>query len=101
MDRKALSAHLTGCEPDKFMAYADLGDQGTVVVGPDGKKFRYSNEQLAAAEAKLKPKSKPRKTAKRKPAAKKSTKPAKKPATKPEPLSKAETRKPKSDPKLL
>ena len=93
MNRKALSAHLTGCEPKEFMAYADLGDQGTVVVGPDGKKFRYSNDQLEKAELKLKPKPKPRKAAK-KPAAKKVAKPAKKPEAKPE-------QKPKSDPKLL
>jgi hypothetical protein len=73
MDRKALSAHLAGCEASEMMAYADLGDQGTVVVAPDGKKFRYSNEQLEKVELKLKPKPKPRK---------KSTKPTEKPATK-------------------
>ena len=78
MDRKALSAHLAGCEASEMMAYADLGDQGTVVVAPDGKKFRYSNDQLEQIELKLKPKPKPRKKAK------KSTKPEKKPATKSE-----------------
>ena len=85
MNRKALSAHLAGCEASEMMAYADLGDQGTVVVAPDGKKFRYSNDQLEQAELELKPKSKPRKKPATLPKAetrKKSAKPAKKPATK-------------------
>ena len=77
MDRKAISAHLAGCKAAEMMAYADLGDQGTVVVDPDGKKFRYSSEQLEQAEQDLKPKPKPRK------AAKKSTKPNTKPRTDP------------------
>ena len=49
MDRKKITAYLINCAPDEFMAYADQGDQGTVVVGPDGKKFRFSNDQLDQA----------------------------------------------------
>jgi hypothetical protein len=93
MNRKAISAYIAGCEPGEFMAYADLGEKGTVVVGPDGRKFRYSNDQLKKAEADRsaahapKPKPKPRSPSKRKPAKKTS-----KPTT---------HQKPKSDPKLL
>ena len=46
MDRKKITAYLINCNPDEFMAYADQEDLGTVVVGPDGKKFRFSNDQL-------------------------------------------------------
>ena len=71
MDRKKITAYLINCAPDEFMAYADQEDLGTVVVGPDGKKFRFSNDQLfqgeirkrekdrVAAAAKPKPKPKP------------------------------------------
>ncbi len=89
MDRKAISAHLAGCKAADMMAYADLGDQGTVVVAPDGKKYRYSNDQLEQAELKLNPLSKvetgrkPRRTTKRKAATKAKTGPTKKSATKP------------------
>ena len=50
MERKELTAFLIDCDSDEFMAYADLGESGTVVVGPDGKKFRFSNEQLKKAK---------------------------------------------------
>ncbi len=76
MNRKAISAYIIGCEPGEFMAYADLGEKGTVVVGPDGKKYRFNNEQLDGAEA------------------------ARSEAHAPKPLAKAETeRKPKPKPK--
>lgn len=67
MDRKKITAFLIDCSPDDFMAYADLG-ASTVVVGPDGKKFRFSNEQLEAAEDKIRAKIEAEKP-KRKPAA--------------------------------
>ena len=54
MDRKKLTARMIGCAPVEFMAYCDLADAGTVVVGPDGKKFRFSNDQLEQAEAEFK-----------------------------------------------
>jgi len=47
MDRKEITAFLIKCESDEFMAYADLG-ASVAVVGPDGKKYRFSNEQLEA-----------------------------------------------------
>jgi hypothetical protein len=63
MDRKEITAFLIDCDQDDFMAYADYGEAGTVVVGPDGKKFRFSNEELdrmkekkAAAKAMATPK---------------------------------------------
>ncbi len=89
MNRKAISAHLAGCKAADMMAYADLGDQGTVVVAPDGKKYRYSNDQLEQAEidlkslAKAETGSKPRRKTKRKAATKAKVGPTKKPATKP------------------
>ena len=52
MDRKEITAFLIDCDQDDFMAYADLGEAGTVVVGPDGKKFRFSNEELARMKEK-------------------------------------------------
>ena len=46
MDRKGITAFLIECQPDEFMAYADQDEKGTFVVGPDGKKYRFSNDQL-------------------------------------------------------
>ena len=72
MDRKKLTARMIGCAPVEFMAYADQADRGTVVVGPDGKKYRFSNDQLDQAETEFKRKDaaiKPEK--KKKPPAKK------------------------------
>jgi hypothetical protein len=87
MNRKAISAYIAGCEPGEFMAYADLGEKGTVVVGPDGRKFRYSNDQLKKAEADRSaahaPKPKPKPASKSKSPSK--AKPRKKPTTKKDP----------------
>jgi hypothetical protein len=55
MDRKAISAFLVGCEPKEFMVYRDEGMLGSVVVGPDGKKYRFSCEDLVAGDLKLNP----------------------------------------------
>ena len=54
MERKEITAFLINCQPDEFMAYVDQGDQGTVVVGPDGKKYRFSNDQLDQAVIEIK-----------------------------------------------
>ena len=84
MDRKEISAFLANCKASEMMAYADLGDGGTVVVADDGKKYRYSNDQLEKAEAARSeahaPKPKPKPASKAKPPSK--AKPRKKPATK-------------------
>jgi hypothetical protein len=69
MDRKKITAMIIGCEPGEFMAYADQGEAGTVVVGPDGKKFRFSNDDLDLAEAEFN-----RKADKKKPVKKKASK---------------------------
>ena len=75
MNRKELTAKMIGCAPGEFMAYCDHGADGTVVVGPDGKKFRFSNDQLDQAETEFKRKAvanEPARPAqKRKPAVKK------------------------------
>lgn len=55
MERKEIAAFLVGCEASEFMAYADLGDLGCVVIGPDGKKYRFDVDHLAKAEVKAKP----------------------------------------------
>lgn len=55
MERKEIAAFLVGCEASEFMAYADLGDLGCVVIGPDGKKYRFDVDYLAQAEVKAKP----------------------------------------------
>jgi len=79
MDRKLICAFLMKCEPDSFMSYTDLDELGCKAVGPDGRKFIYTVEQLNQAEIKLKealapapaePKASRRKPAKRKVAAK-------------------------------
>ena len=80
MDRKKITAMMIGCEPGEFLAYCDLADQGTVVVGPDGKKYRFNNAQLEEAEASRASKTKPKPPSKSKSQSK--AKPRKKPATK-------------------
>ena len=93
MDRKEISAFLANCKASEMMAYADLGDQGTVVVADDGKKYRYSNDQLDQAESKVKAsKPKPRRPTKRKVATKTRKKPTTKPTTKPAPTKKGNGR---------
>ena len=54
MERKEITAFLIDCKPDDFMAYADQGEAGTVVVGPDGKKYRFSVDQLEKTETLMK-----------------------------------------------
>jgi hypothetical protein len=82
MERKEIAALLVGCEPDQFMAYKDYGDH-VAVIAPDGKKFVYTNDQLAAAEP-------PAKSGTGKPAPKPRRKPStKKTAAKKAPASKA------------
>jgi hypothetical protein len=75
MNRKEITAHLIGCESSDFMAYADLGDDGTVVVGPDGKKFRFPVAELERIDKKIKAKSKSAPKPKRKAAKKPGTVP--------------------------
>jgi hypothetical protein len=96
MNRQEISAFLANCKASEMLVYRDLGDGGTVVVASDGKKYKYSNDQLDQAEKKLKPRRTTKRRAttktKKKPAAKSTTKPTTKPTTK---------QKPKLDPKLL
>ena len=54
MDRKLICAFLMKCEPESFMSYTDLDELGCKAVGPDGRKFIYTVEQLNQAEIKLK-----------------------------------------------
>ena len=54
MERKEITAYLIDCKPGEFMGYADQKEKGTVVVGPDGKKYRFSNNQLDQAAAEIK-----------------------------------------------
>lgn len=92
MDKKEICAFLIGCEVGDFMGYADKGDEGAVIIGPDGKKYRYDAAQLEQAERKAearrseaqapKPKPKPpskagtsKRTTKRQPASKPTSKP--------------------------
>jgi hypothetical protein len=46
MNRKAVTAFLLDVPEDSFLSYKDFGSGGVVVVGPDGGKYRFSNEQL-------------------------------------------------------
>lgn len=77
MERKAIAAFLVGCAPEEFMAYADKGEEGCAVIGPDGKKYVFGADVLYAAEPKAKAAAEPVKhaepAAKPKPAAKSTT----------------------------
>ena len=92
MDRKKITAYLIDCKTDEFMVYRDEAEQGTVAVGPDGKKYRFSVDQLEKTEVLMNDKfmqmtlaeaaaKKP--ATKKKPAAKPKRKPAKKPGSAP------------------
>jgi len=76
------------CEPEDFMGFRDAAEYGAVVIAPDGRKYKYTAEQLDAAEIEMQPAPKPKAPAKRrtrtkKAAAKKVVKtPAKKAGTK-------------------
>jgi hypothetical protein len=59
MDKKEICAFLIGCEVGDFMGYADKGDEGAVIIGPDGKKYRYDAAQLEQAERKAESQSVP------------------------------------------
>ena len=99
MDRKKITAWLIGCEPGEFMAYADQEEKGTVVVGPDGKKFRFDMEKLKKAEEAMKmatikeitKRQAERSPAKPKPAAKPKTTTKRQAATKSKPKTKKPT----------
>ena len=52
MKKKEICAFLLGCQAEDFMAYADKGDEGAVVVGPDGRKYRFDAPYLEQAEPK-------------------------------------------------
>ena len=67
MDRKEIAALLAGCKPDEMMKFRDEGDL-VVVIAPDGRKYKYTNEQLEAAASKAASKVAPKKRAARKPA---------------------------------
>lgn len=84
MDKKEICAFLIGCEVGDFMGYADKGDEGAVIIGPDGKKYRYDAAQLEQAERKAESQSVPSRD-----------KAARSEAQAPKPPSKAGTRKPK------
>ncbi len=97
MERKEITAFLINCQPDEFMAYVDQGDQGTVVVGPDGKKYRFSNDQLDQAVIEIKRKAAAAEPVKKRAPAKQAAsttkkKPAKKSKPVPKPRSGAQDR---------
>ena len=50
MNRQEISAFLANCEVSEMMGFCDLGDSGCVVIAPDGRKCRYTNDQLDQAE---------------------------------------------------
>jgi len=52
MDRKDICAFLIGCQAKDFLGYADKGDEGAVIIGPDGRKHRFDAAQLEQAERK-------------------------------------------------
>ena len=79
MDRKAIAGLLAGCEPDQMLKFRDEGDLVVVIV-PDGRKYKYTNAQLEAAEPKPEPKAK---AAAKAPAKRRAT--ARKPAAKTKP----------------
>ena len=86
MERKEITAYIIKCQPSEFMAYKDYGNQGVTVVGPDGKKYRFSNDQLDQAVTEKKRKdeaNKPVKKTVRRAAAKPKKQPAKKSKTVP------------------
>ena len=86
MERKEITAYLIKCQPSEFMAYKDYGNQGVTVLGPEGKKYRFSNDQLDKAEEEIKRKAaakKPVKKTVKRAAAKPKKQPAKKPGTAP------------------
>ena len=78
MERKLICAFLMKCAPESFMSYTDLGELGCKAVGPDGRKFIYTVEQLDLAEPKLKAALEPAPAERRQPA--KRRKPAKRKA---------------------
>ena len=90
MERKEITALLVECEIDEFLVYRDEAEKGTVAVGPDGKKYRFTNFQLEQAE-KLREAKIMRMTL----AEAAATKPEKKPATKKKAPAKRATAKPK------
>jgi hypothetical protein len=47
---KEIAAFLIGCKPDEFMKFRDEGEDGVVVIGPDGKKYRFDSAQLEKGE---------------------------------------------------
>ena len=93
MDRKDICAFLIGCEAKDFLGYADKGDEGAVIIGPDGRKHRFDAAQLEQAERKAESRSVPS----RDEAARTEAHPSKAGtgAPKPKPPSKAGTRKTK------
>ena len=80
MDRKAIAGLLAGCEPDQMLKFRDEGDLVVVIV-PDGRKYKYTNAQLEAAEPEQEPKAVPKAKAPAKAPAKRRAA-ARKPATK-------------------
>ena len=80
MNRKEIAGLLAGCEPDQMLKFRDEGDL-VVVITAEGKKYKYTNEQLEAAEPKPEPKPKaPAKAAAKAPAKRRAR--ARKPVTK-------------------
>jgi len=76
MNRREVSEFLVKNEvgEGELMKFRDEGDQGCVAIAHNGMKYRFTNEQLIAAEPKM-PKPKPtRKPTTRKPTTKTTTK---------------------------
>ena len=49
MDQKKVAAFLIDADPEECMKFRQEGD-GMVVIGPDGKKYKFSAEQLEKGE---------------------------------------------------
>ena len=77
MDRKVICTFLAQNQvPGDIIKFRDEDQAGCVVIAANGMKFRFTNDQIVAAEPKYKaaqPKPKRRAPAKRIPAAKKAT----------------------------
>ena len=55
MDQKKVAAFLIDAKPEECMKFRQEGD-GVVIIGPDGKKYTFSAEQLEKGELAMKEK---------------------------------------------
>ena len=81
MDEKQIAGFLLGIDPSTFMKTRDDGEGGLVVIGPDGKKYKFTAEQLEKGRIAMETPT-IEEVAKPKPAPKPAPKPKRKPSTK-------------------